>query len=63
MIKPEYKETLNQTQINFLSLICEMSGMTREQFTTCLLKREIVRFAEFYEKRNINVNVNPEIED
>ncbi len=63
MIKPEYKETLNQTQINFLSLICEMSGMTREQFTTYLLKREIVRFAEFYEKRNINVNVNPEIED
>lgn len=63
MIQSEYKETLNETQLNFLSLMCEMSGMTREQFTTYLLKREIVQFAEFYEKRNINVNVNPEIEE
>ncbi|CAI1081525.1 Uncharacterised protein [Serratia quinivorans] len=63
MIKPEYKETLNETQLNFLSLMCEMSGMSREQFTTYLLKREIMQFAEFYERRNTNVTVNPEIED
>ncbi len=63
MIKSEYREALNETQLNFLSLMCEMSGMSREQFTTYLLKREIMQFAEFYEKRNTNVTVNPEIED
>jgi|GEM_PF-6963618 len=63
MSKPEYRDPLNETQINFLSLMCEMAGMTREQFTTYLLKREIMQFAEFYEKRNTNINIDPEIEE
>lgn len=46
---------LTEGQVNALEAMAGMSGMTTDQFVTYVLKKEIVQFIEWYNKRfNIN---------
>ncbi|WP_099063830.1 hypothetical protein [Serratia sp. BW106] len=46
---------LTEGQVNALEAMADMSGMTTDQFVTYVLKKEIVQFIEWYNKRfNIN---------
>ncbi len=46
---------LTEGQINALEAMADMSGMTTDQFVTHVIKKEIVQFIEWYNKRfNIN---------
>lgn len=46
---------LTKGQVNALEAMAGMSGMTTDQFVTYVLKKEIVQFIEWYNKRfNIN---------
>ncbi|SMB37125.1 conserved hypothetical protein [Serratia proteamaculans] len=46
---------LTKGQVNALEAMADMSGMTTDQFVTYVLKKEIVQFIEWYNKRfNIN---------
>ncbi len=46
---------LTEGQVNALEAMADMSGMTTDQFVTYVLKKEIIQFIEWYNKRfNIN---------
>lgn len=51
----DFNINLTGGQVNALEAMADMSGMTTDQFVTHVLKKEIIQFIEWYNKRfNIN---------
>lgn len=56
----DFNINLTARQADALEAMAEMSGMTKDQFVTHVLKKEICFFIEWYNKR---FNINSTIED
>ncbi|UTN97717.1 hypothetical protein [Serratia plymuthica] len=47
----DFNINLTEGQVDALAAMADMSGMTRDQFVTHVLKKEICLFIEWYNKR------------
>ncbi|AEF44185.1 hypothetical protein SerAS12_1034 [Serratia sp. AS12] len=47
----DFNINLTEGQVDALEAMADMSGMTRDQFVTHVLKKEICLFIEWYNKR------------
>ncbi|WP_061796317.1 hypothetical protein [Serratia ficaria] len=47
----DFNINLTEGQVNALEAMADMSGMTPDQFVTYVLKKEIIQFVEWHNKR------------